>query len=214
MEQKYTSLPCIFGMVTADCSYEGENTVLMLKIARWLGSPPSTSYSKNVFFSGTWWKPISMGKRQRVKNFTPSTPILTTLSPAISATTSPTLSPTISTKQDRRMPAVANLMLQLLLMTVQATTNWHKRTTWVDLTVCCWKGQKSCHSIEDKLLGSLQYFAVAGRNEDVGTLRCMVQLLRWVVAQLLQEFPLNCINDVLVIYCCETGLLGWGKFIN
>ena len=35
-EQKYTNLPCIFGMVTAACTYEGENTVLMLQIARWV----------------------------------------------------------------------------------------------------------------------------------------------------------------------------------
>ena len=34
MEQKYTSLPCIFGMVTAACTYEGENTVLLFQIAR------------------------------------------------------------------------------------------------------------------------------------------------------------------------------------
>ena len=52
MEQKYTSLPCIFGMVTAACTYEGENTVLMLQIARW--PDPSTSSSKNVFSSDTW----------------------------------------------------------------------------------------------------------------------------------------------------------------
>jgi acyl-CoA oxidase len=31
-----SNLPCIFGMVTAACTYEGENTVLLLQIARYL----------------------------------------------------------------------------------------------------------------------------------------------------------------------------------
>jgi len=55
-----SSLPRIFGMVTAACTYEGENTVLQLQVARYLlkcatqalesvPQPPSVSYLNNSF---------------------------------------------------------------------------------------------------------------------------------------------------------------------
>jgi len=55
-----SGLPRIFGMVTAACTYEGENTVLQLQIARFLlkcvaqleegiPAPPSCSYINNTF---------------------------------------------------------------------------------------------------------------------------------------------------------------------
>ena len=154
-EQKYTSLPCIFGMVTAACTYEGENTVLMLQIARWVFSGFSTLMDFFLFqvlgeskfsVSGTWWKHFSvpgtwwkhMDRQQTVNNFTPPFPIspitstttstttLTTTSTTTSTNTSP---PTISTKQERRMPSLAKLLLLLTLMAAQATTIWSQTKT-------------------------------------------------------------------------------------
>jgi len=55
-----SNLPGIFGLITASCTYEGENTVLLLQIARYLVKvagqaaegtplPPSVAYLNNTF---------------------------------------------------------------------------------------------------------------------------------------------------------------------